>query len=108
MSSVQGGGGGEQAPVTVISQKGKKHYLKQSVKQLKKIPNQLYFPHTRLFVFLVKMRQKDGLKDFFGIFFEREHELRPLTTIFIAKGIKAKTVLTIMTPIEKNFRLMTY
>ncbi|MFP3126858.1 Ger(x)C family spore germination protein [Ectobacillus funiculus] len=98
VSSIQGGGGGEQSPVTVISQKGKT--LFEAVREAtQKIPNQLYFPHTRLFVFS-EDAAKDGLKDFWDIF-EREHELRPLTTIFIAKGIKAKTVLTIMNPIER-------
>ncbi|WP_078408853.1 Ger(x)C family spore germination protein [Priestia abyssalis] len=98
VSSVQGGGGGEQAPVTIISQKGKT--LFEAVRGAsQKIPSQLFFPHTRLFVFSEDVA-KDGLKDFWDIF-ERDHEMRPLTTILIAKGMEAKTVLSIMTPIEK-------
>ncbi|WP_197089562.1 Ger(x)C family spore germination protein [Bacillus sp. SA1-12] len=99
ISSVQGGGGGDQASVTVISQKGKTLFeaLRRAAE---KIPDQLYFPHTRLFVFSEDVA-KDGLKDFWD-FFERDHEMRPLSTILIAKEIEAKTVLTIMTPIEKN------
>jgi len=98
VSSVQGGGGGEQAPVTIISQKAKT--LFEAIRGAsQKAPNHLFFPHARLFVFSEDVA-KDGLGGFWDIF-ERDHEIRPLTTILIAKGIKAKTVLTIMTPIEK-------
>lgn len=92
------GGGGEQAPVTIISQKGKT--LFEAIRGAsQKAPNQLFFPHARLFVFSEDVA-KDGLGDFWDML-ERDHEIRPLTTIFITKGSKAKTILTIMTPIEK-------
>ncbi|MGG4386332.1 Ger(x)C family spore germination protein [Priestia megaterium] len=92
------GGGGQQAPVTIISQKGRT--LFEAIRGAsQKAPNQLFFPHARLFVFSEDVA-KDGLGDFWDMV-ERDHEIRPLTTIFITKGSKAKTILTMMTPIEK-------
>jgi len=98
VSSAQGGGGGEQAPVMIVSQKGKT--LFEAIRgSAGKIPNQLFFPHTRLFVFSEDVA-KDGLKDFWDLW-ERDHEMRPLTTVLIAEGVEAKTILNIMTPMEK-------
>ncbi|ALC83886.1 MULTISPECIES: Ger(x)C family spore germination protein [Bacillus] len=98
ISSGQGGGGGEQATVTIISQKGET--LFEAIRRAsQKTPNQLFFPHSQLFIFSEEVA-KDGLKDFMD-FFERDHEMRPLTTILIVKGNDAKTVLDIMAPLEK-------
>lgn len=98
ISSAQGGGGGEQPPVTTISQKGET--LFEAIRLAsQKTTKQLFFPHSQLFIFSEDVA-KDGLKDFWD-FFERDHAMRPLTTLLIAKGIKAKTVLNTLTPLDK-------
>ncbi|WP_332695564.1 Ger(x)C family spore germination protein [Halalkalibacter lacteus] len=92
-----GGGGGDQAPITIITQKGKTMF--EAVRRAaQKTPGQLYFPHMRMVVFSDEVA-KEGVKAFLDVF-ERDHELRPLTTVLITNGIAAKTVLSTLDPIE--------
>jgi spore germination protein KC len=91
-----GGPGGDQAPVTVFSSKGRT--LMEAVQNTKReAPRSLFFAHNRVVVVSDKVAQQ-GMSQIVD-FFIRQYDRRETTNIVLYSG-KARQILEILTPLE--------
>ena len=67
-------------------------------KTSQKASRQLFFAHTQLVVVGEEMA-RNGIQDIFDIF-ERSHELRLTSTVLIARGTDAGSILKVLIPVE--------
>ncbi|WP_028610215.1 Ger(x)C family spore germination protein [Paenibacillus harenae] len=67
-------------------------------KSSQKVPRRLFFAHSQLLV-IGEALAKDGIDDLFD-FYERSHELRLNTSVVIAKGTDAESLLRVLIPLQ--------
>ncbi|WP_416826307.1 Ger(x)C family spore germination protein [Ectobacillus polymachus] len=93
-----GGGGGKATPVHVVTETGST--LFEAIRKAsRKVPRQLFFAHIRLVVIGEELA-KEGISELFDLF-ERSREARLTTSILIARGTSAESVISMITPLEK-------
>jgi spore germination protein KC len=98
VSGQSGGGGGNVTPITVFTGTGK-NIFEAIRKASKKVPRQLFFSHIQ-FLIINEALAKEGISDLFD-FFERSHEARPNSLVFVTRGDNAERFLSTLTPMEK-------
>ena len=94
----QGGGGGQGLPIVVYHQKGD-NIVEAARKASTMISRRLYFSHTNMLVIGEKVAKKNIPVILEAI--ERDQQIRNTTTMVVAKGTKAQTILETLTPIDK-------
>ncbi|TYP76527.1 Ger(x)C family spore germination protein [Paenibacillus methanolicus] len=67
-------------------------------KTTQKVPRQLFFAHSQLLV-IGESLAKEGVSDVLD-FFERSHEMRLNTSVVIARGASAESILKVITPLS--------
>ncbi|NOU98702.1 Ger(x)C family spore germination protein [Paenibacillus planticolens] len=93
-----GGGGGYSLPVSVYYGAGKT-IREATLNVSKQLPRRIFFSHVRLMVIGETLAQ-DGIKELFD-FIERFYEARLNINVLIARNGDAKSVIDILSPIEK-------
>lgn len=68
-------------------------------KASKQVPRQLFFSHVQIVV-LGEQIAKTGITEVFD-FFERSHEVRLTSMVFIARGEKPDKLISVLVPLEK-------
>ncbi|CRK81279.1 Ger(x)C family spore germination protein [Neobacillus massiliamazoniensis] len=93
-----GGGGGKATAVFVTTGTGST--LFEAIRKTsRKVPRQLFFAHIRL-VIIGETVAKEGISELFDLF-ERAREARLTSSILIARGTTAESVLSMITPLER-------
>lgn len=92
-------GQGQGAAVTTYSETGKT-ILETIRKVTQKAPRLLTFSHTGVLIIGEDLAAEEGLKKIFD-FIERYHDFRSTTLVLIAKGGEAKSILSILSPLER-------
>lgn len=89
---------GKAASVIIYSEVGKT--LFEAVRKVsQKVPRQLFFAHVRLVVIGESLARKEGIKELFD-FFERIHEARLTSTVIVARGDTAESIISTITAVE--------
>ncbi|WP_027086235.1 Ger(x)C family spore germination protein [Cohnella panacarvi] len=91
-------GGSGRSPVTLFNETG--NTVMEAIRKMTtNSPRKIYMAHLRILVIGEELA-REGIGDVLD-FMIRDHELRTDFFVAIAKGRKAKEMLTIMTPLEK-------
>lgn len=92
-------GAGDRSPVSVYDATGDTIF--EAIRKMTTLtPRKLYFSHLRIFV-LGEDLAKDGIRNTLDLL-DRDHEVRTDFYIVVARGIKAKDIISVLTPLEKN------
>ncbi len=97
-TGVAGGGSQIATPVTVYTGTGE-NLFGAIRKTSQKVPRQLFFAHLQLLV-IGESLAKQGIQDLFD-FFERSHEIRLTTMVFVARGSEAESIVRVLAPFDK-------
>lgn len=98
IATKKGGGGGSRTPVTTYNIKGST--LADAMGRLTTItPRKAYFAHLRIFL-ISEALAREGISETLE-FISRNHEFRPDFYIGVTRGISAKEMLSLMSPLEK-------
>ncbi|SDI02338.1 Ger(x)C family spore germination protein [Alteribacillus bidgolensis] len=93
--------GGEEARTSITTYQGVGSTLFEAVRRLTtKVPKKIYAAHLRTVVIGEELAKKDGINKVLE-FLIRDHEFRTDFYFLIAKNTTAKSILDILTPMEK-------
>ncbi|MDG4657668.1 Ger(x)C family spore germination protein [Ectobacillus antri] len=93
------GGSSNRSPVTTYSTSGKTIF--EAIRRLtKETPRKIYFAHLRLMVISEALAREQGISNILE-FLMRDPELRKDFYVLISREQSARTILSIMSPIEK-------
>lgn len=93
------GAGGNAAAVFTVSETGTTIF--EAIRKVsKKLSRQLFFAHIRLIVINESLAKEKGIIELFDLF-ERSREARMTSEVLIARGTKAESIISMITPLEK-------
>jgi spore germination protein KC len=96
---MQGGGGNQGPPVSVITGTGD-NIVELSRRTSRKLARRLYYAHTNLVVISEELAREESINDILDPL-ERDAEFRSNAIIVIAQGTKASDIVKVLTTIEK-------
>jgi spore germination protein KC len=98
-SGIQGGGGSQGPPVSVITGTGDT-IVELSRRTSRKLSRRLYYAHTNLVVISEELAKEEAINDILDSL-ERDAEFRSTAIIVIAQGSKASDIVKVLTAIDK-------
>jgi spore germination protein KC len=98
-SGIQGGGGSQGPPVSIVTGTGDS-IVELSRRTSRKLSRRLYYAHTNLVVISEELAKEESISSILDSL-ERDAEFRSTAIIVIAQGQKASDIVKILTLIEK-------
>lgn len=96
---LQGGGGSQGPPVSVVTGTGDS-IVELSRRTSRKLSRRLYYAHTNLVIIGEELAKEESISDILDSL-ERDAEFRSTAIVVIAQGSKASDIVKVLTPIDK-------